>query len=122
MSSISNPYKLQCSYFIYRKKVNLIKNTTFEKFSKSPIYLIINALELFISEIKNATNTIKKINDKYKLSTFGRKSIYSLFKFIRKCIAQYLNDVYQNEKTLDDNQFKNIAIDESLFAKNNHGK
>ena len=74
---------------------------------------------MFISEDVNATKTIKNINEKFKLSSLGTKSIYKLFKFIRKCIAQYLNDVYQNEKLVNDNQFKNIGIDESLFAKDN---
>ena len=55
-------------------QINLEFNKV-EKFSKTQISLIINALEMLICENANASNTIKKINDKYKLTSFGTKYI-----------------------------------------------
>ena len=46
-----------------------------ENFSKTPISLILNALEMFIYEDTNDFNNIKKILDKYKLISVGEKSI-----------------------------------------------
>ena len=122
VNSLTNPYKLQCSFYKCRKIINLRTNIIFAKFSKKPISLIIAALEMFICEDTNAAKNIKNIKEKFKLSTFGEKSIYNFFKFIKQCIAQHLTDVYKNQKLVYDNQYKNIAIDESLLVRENSGK
>ena len=77
---------------------------------------------MFICEDKNAAQTIKNIEEKFKLSASGATSIYNLFKFIKQRIAQHLIDVYKNQKLVYDNQYKNIAIDESLLVRENSGK
>ena len=109
VNSLANPYKLQCSFYKCRKIINLRTNTIFEKFTKTPISLIIATLEMFICEDTKAAKTIKNINEKFKLSAFGAKSIYNLFKFIRQCIAQYLTDVYKNQKLVYDNKYKKYS-------------
>ena len=47
---------------------------------------------------KNATKVIEVLNDRYKLSAFGQKSIYQLFNSIRQCIAQYYKEINIYEK------------------------
>ena len=51
----------------------------------------------------------------------GQQTIYKLFEIIRKCIAEYYNNVYKIEKLAYDNELKNIAIDESLFVHDYNG-
>lgn len=52
---------------------------------------------MFIAEDCNANKTIKFLQSKYNLNSFGHKTIYDLYPMIRKTIAQYYNDVYKNE-------------------------
>ena len=81
------------------------------------LYLIlINAIKLFICNSNNAAKTIEILREKYHLSNLGQKSIYKFFNIIRKCISQYYFGVYKIEKFVDNNEYKNIAIDESLFV------
>ena len=52
----------------------------------------------------------------------GKINIYKLLNIFRKCCDQYYEDIYKNEKLLYDNEFKNVAVDESLFLHDNFGK
>ena len=54
-------------------------------------------IEMFISEDCNATKTIKFLQLKYNLNSFGHKSIYDLYSMIRKSIAQNYNDAYKTK-------------------------
>jgi hypothetical protein len=51
--------------------------------------ILINAIELFILEEKNATITIKTLNQRYQLSSLGVNIIHKFFSLLRKCIAEY---------------------------------
>ena len=101
--------------------VNIRDKTIFELFSHTPLSILINAIELFICEDNNAAKTIEILRERYHLSSLGQKNIYKLFNIIRKCISQYYFDVYQIEKFVDNNELKNIAIDESLFVHDHDG-
>ena len=46
----------------------------------------------------------------------GHQTFYKLFGIIRKCFAEYYNNVYKLEKLAFDNELKNIAVDKSLFV------
>lgn len=92
IKSISNPFKLQCSKYKCRKIYNLRNDTIFSYFSKTPISILITAIELFICEEFNATKSIKYLQEKYNLNSLGQKNIYNLFILIRKCLAQYYRD------------------------------
>ena len=59
IKSIVNPYKLQCNKAKFRKIINLRNNTIFQFFSHTPISVLINAIELFITEEKNAKKVIE---------------------------------------------------------------
>ena len=61
------------------------------------------------------------MRERYQLPAIGHKTIYKLFMVIRKCISQYYFDVYQIEKLVENNNLRNIAIDESLFVTENDG-
>lgn len=65
---------------------------------------------------------MKKLNFNYNLLAMGKINIYKLLNIFRKCCDQYYEDVYKNEKLLYDNEFKNVAVDESLFLHDNFGK
>ena len=52
IKSIVNPYKLQCNKAKCLKIINLRNNTIFQFFSHTPISVLINAIELFITEEK----------------------------------------------------------------------
>ena len=52
----------------------------------------------------------------------GQQTIYKLFGIIRKCIAEYYNNVYKLEKLAFDNELKNIAVNESLFVHDYNGQ
>ena len=84
--------------------------------------ILIEAIELFIYEGKNATNIYEYINDKYNLSTTGQKNIYRLCNIICKCISQYYQEVYKLEKLVEDHGGKNICVDESLFVHDSYGQ
>ncbi len=58
INSICNPYKMQCGNYKCRKIINLRNNTIFEYLNKTPISIIIKAIEKFILEETNATKTI----------------------------------------------------------------
>ena len=73
---------------------------------------LIEAIEEFIYHEQNTTKVITNLNNKYNLYAFGQKTIYNLFNLIRKCISQYYTDVYRQEKLVQNNQFKNVCIDE----------
>lgn len=101
---------------------NLRNNTIFQFFSHTPISVLINAIELFITEEKNAKKVIEFLNEKYQLNYMGQQTIYKLFGIIRKCIAEYYNNVYKLEKLAFDNELKNIAVNESLFVHDYNGQ
>ena len=94
----------------------------FQFFSHTPISVLINAIELFITEEKNAKKVIEFFNEKYQLNYMGQQTIYKLFGIIRKCIAEYYNNVYKLEKLAFDNELKNIAVKESLFVHDYNGQ
>ena len=121
IKSVANPFKLQCSNYKCRKIYNLRNNTIFSYFSKTPMSILITALDLFICEDFNATKSIKYIQEKYNLNSLGQKNIYNYFILIRKCLAQYYKDKYEYEKLAYTNELKNIAVDESLFVKDING-
>ena len=58
-------------------------------FSHTPMSILINAIELFILEEKNATITIKTLNQRYQLSSLGVNIIHKFFSLLRKCIDEY---------------------------------
>lgn len=122
IKSIINPYKLQCNKSKCRKIINIRENTIFQFFSHTPISILINAIELFITEEKNAKKVIEILNERYQLNYMGQQTIYKLFGIIRKCITEYYNNVYKIEKLAYDNELKNIAIDESLFVHDYNGQ
>ena len=62
------------------------------------------------------------LNEKYKLSTAGQKTIFQFFNIIRKCIAQYHEKTYKLGKIVYDNEHKNVCVDESLFVHNSVGE
>ena len=78
-----------------RKIVNIRNNTIFQIFSHTPMSILINSIEQFICEDKNASKTIEFLRERYQLSAIEQKTIYNLFMVIRKCISQYYFDVYQ---------------------------
>ena len=121
IKSVANPFKLQCSNYKCRKIFNLRNNTIFSYFSKTPMSILITALDLFICEDFNATKSIKYIQEKYNLNSQSQKNIYNYFILIRKCLAQYYKDKYEYEKLAYTNELKNIAVDESLFVKDING-
>ena len=95
IKSSANPYKLQCNKKNGRKVVNIRNNTIFELFSHTLLYILINAIELFICDDKNSEKTIETLRERYHLSELGQKNIYKLFNAIRKCISQYYYYVYK---------------------------
>ena len=115
IKSVANPLKLQWNYYKCRKIINLRDNTIFAFYSKTPISILITILEEFILEEKNATKIIEKLNYNYSLSEIGKINIYKYLNIFRKCCAQYYDDVYKTEKLVYDNEYKNVAVDESLF-------
>ena len=121
IKSIFNPYKLQCNKAKCKKNVNIRKNTIFEFLSHKPMSILINAIKLFICEEKNATKTIKTLNKPYQLSSLGVNTIHKLFSLLRKYMAQYYFTVYNYEKLAYNNEYKTIAIDESLFVHDHNG-
>lgn len=118
IKSISNPFNLQCNKAKCRKIVNIRNNTIFQFFPNTPMSLLVQSIEALICDGKNATKTIEYINEKYKLSTAGQKTIFKLFNIIRKCIAQYYEETYEFEKLVYDKERKNVCVDESLFVHN----
>ena len=83
--------------------------------------LLIEAIEEFICHEQNSTKVITNLNNKYNLSAFVQKTIYNLFNLIKKYISQNYIDVNRQEKLVQNNQFKNVCIDESLFLHNSKG-
>lgn len=41
---------------------------------------------------------IELLNERYQLNYMGKQNIYKFFEIIRKCIAEYYNNVYKIEK------------------------
>jgi len=83
--------------------------------------ILIIALDLFICEEFNATKSINYLQDKFNLNSLGQKNIYKFFILILKYVAQYYKDKYEYEKLAYTNELQNIAVDESLFVKDNNG-
>ena len=79
IKSIANLYKYQCNKAKCRKIFNIINNTVFQYFPNIPMSLLIQSLESFIVEGKNATNKYTYINEKFHLTTAGQKNIYHFF-------------------------------------------
>ena len=122
IKSIANPFKMQCNKAKLRKIVNIRNNTIFKYFPNTPMSILVQSIESLICEDKNSTKTIEFINEKYKLSTAGQKTIFQFFNIIRKCIEQYYEETYKLEKLVYDNEHKNVCVDESLFIHNSVGE
>ena len=80
--------------------------------------ILVQSIEALICDGKNVTNNFEYINEKYKLSAAGQKTIFKFFTIIRKCFAQYYEETYKLEKLVYDNEHKNVCVDESLFVHN----
>ena len=114
-------YQILINYSVIKKNVGLRNETIFKNFPKTPMSILIEAIENFICQGKNANQAYKFINEKYYLTTAGQKTIFRFFKIIRKCIAQYYQEQYKIEKLVYENEGKNICIDKSLFVHYSNG-
>ena len=59
----------------------------FQFFPNTPKSILVQSIEALLCDGKHATKTIEFINEKYKLSTTGQKTIFQFFNIIRKYIA-----------------------------------
>lgn len=80
-----------------------------------PVSVYIKIIEVFIIDNRNGLEIINKLQEIYNLKSLNHKHIYKTINLIRKSIAQYLKEIYQN-KMCEDNESAYIAIDESLFC------
>ena len=73
--------------------------------------ILVNSIEQFICEDKNASQTNEYLGERYQLSTLGQ-TIYRLFMVIKKCISQYYFYVYKLEKSVETNNWEmSLLID-----------
>ena len=56
------------------------------------------------------------------MSAAGQNTIFQFFNILRKCIVQYYEEIYKIEKLVNDNEQKNVCVDESLFVHNSVGE
>lgn len=90
IKSAANPFKLQSKKYAYCKIVNIRKNTIFQEFSQTPLSILINSIEQFICEDKNASKTIEFLMEIYQLSSLGQKTIYDYKKMYNSILFRYL--------------------------------
>jgi len=73
-------------------------------------------IEQFIIEKKNASLIRKAIKNKYNEANLNIRAIYKFMKTIRQCIAEYLNNIYEEEDISTQYNNNYFAVDESLFT------
>lgn len=62
-----------------------------------PVSVYIKKIELFIIDNRNGLEIINKLKEIYNLKSLNHKHIYKIINLIRKSIAQYLKEIYQNK-------------------------
>lgn len=69
---------------------------------------------------KIATQIRKILKEKYNGHNFNIRVIYKIMLYMRKCISEYLYNIY-NTENISTNEGHNIyAVDESLFSQKNN--
>lgn len=111
-----NPLKGACSKKNCKYRFFLRKYSIFGNFQKIPVQILMYIIEQFIIEKINASLIRKAIKNKYNETNLNIRAIYKFMKTIRQCIAEYLNNIYEEEDISTQNNNNYFAVDESLFT------
>lgn len=71
---------------------------------------------------KNGNLIRKTIKTKYNIVNLDMKSINKFMKYIRYCMAQYLNILYDNIDISTNGSHLNYVLDETLLSTINHSQ
>lgn len=88
-------------------------------FSKTPISIIRNVIELSLKEVKNGAEIYSILKKIYPVS---QKHLNDILEHMRLVLAYYIKDCYAIERIAEENHNESISIDESLFTHENNSQ